>query len=70
MLNISFDKKVAHLIENTGVVGRISFNVFIFHRLTHGCLESLQSEAMLAIRKHQPFFVLLSAASPESRLSS
>jgi len=39
---------MTHLIENKNVVDCISFKVFIFSQFTHGCLESIQSEATLA----------------------
>ena len=45
---------MAHSIENTGDIDCISFKTFRLSRLTHGCLESLQSEAKLANRRHQP----------------
>ena len=35
--------KMAHPVENTGDVDCISFKSCRFNRLTHGCLESLQS---------------------------
>jgi len=58
--------KMAHPTENTGVVSCISFKCRTFNRLTPGCLESLQSESNLAIRKYQPssFHFRLRALSP------
>ena len=62
--------KMAHPIENTGVIDCISFKVCRFNRLTHGCLESSQSESESGHPQIPTSFVSLSAASPESRSSS
>ena len=48
-----FDRsKMSHPIENTRDTDSISFKPCMFSRLTHGCLDSLQSKANLAIRKY------------------
>jgi len=57
--------KMAHPIENTGDADCISFKGCRFNRLTHGCLESLQS-ANLTIANTDPssLHLRLQALSP------
>jgi len=62
--------KMAHPTENTGVVSCISFKACRSKRLTHGCLESLQSEKRIWPSANTSLLRFSLGFEPESRLSS